>query len=110
VVGVVDTNCKPDGVDYVIPGNDDAIRAIRLYAGGAADAILDGRKTGITLPPGDSDDFIEVREEPKIKVAAKKKAAATADAPAGGEPAAEGEAASVAKPKAKAKAKADTAE
>jgi len=35
-------NCKPDGVDYVIPGNDDAIRAIRLYAGAAADAVIEG--------------------------------------------------------------------
>src|SRR3989344_2016764 len=39
VVAVVDSNCKPDGVDYVIPGNDDAIRAIQLYARAAADAI-----------------------------------------------------------------------
>jgi small subunit ribosomal protein S2 len=112
VVGVVDTNCKPDGVDYVIPGNDDAIRAIRLYAGGAADAILDGRKTGITLPPGDSEDFIEVREEPKIKVAAKKKPAAKV---AAGESVTEGDTADAEKPKAKAgasraKAKSDTAE
>jgi small subunit ribosomal protein S2 len=107
---VVDTNCKPDGVDYVIPGNDDAIRAIRLYSAGAADAILDGRKTGITLPPGDSEDFIEVREEPKIKIAAKKKPAVKADAPPGGETVADGDAAGAAKPKAKAKAKADTAE
>jgi len=108
VVGVVDTNCKPDGVDYVIPGNDDAIRAIRLYAGGAADAILEGRRTGITLPPGDSEDFIEVREEPKVKVA-KKKPAAKLDAPAG-ETVGSGETPVAAKPKAKAKAKADKAE
>ena len=43
VVGVVDTNNSPDGVDYVIPGNDDAIRSIQLYVGGVADAIIDGR-------------------------------------------------------------------
>jgi small subunit ribosomal protein S2 len=110
VVGVVDTNCKPDGVDYVIPGNDDAIRAIRLYAGGAADAILDGRKTGITLPPGDSEDFIEVREEPKIKVAAKKKPAAKADVPAGGEAVADDDAVGAVKPKARIRAKVDKAE
>jgi len=109
LIGLVDTNADPDEVDYVIPGNDDAIRAIRLYAGGAADAILDGRKSGITLPPGDSEDFIEGREEPKVKVAAKKKSAAKVDAPAGGETNAAGEAA-VAKPKARAKVKADTAE
>ena len=44
VVGVVDTNNSPDGVDYVIPGNDDSIRAIELYVRGAADAILEGRQ------------------------------------------------------------------
>ena len=43
VVGVVDTNCDPDQVDYVIPGNDDALRSIRLFAAGIADAILSGR-------------------------------------------------------------------
>jgi small subunit ribosomal protein S2 len=43
VIGVVDTNCDPDQVDYVIPGNDDALRSIRLLAGGIADAVLAGR-------------------------------------------------------------------
>jgi small subunit ribosomal protein S2 len=43
VVGIVDTNCDPDEVDFVIPGNDDALRAIRLFAGGIADAVLAGR-------------------------------------------------------------------
>jgi small subunit ribosomal protein S2 len=43
VIGVVDTNCDPDEVDYVIPGNDDALRAIRLFASRIADAILSGR-------------------------------------------------------------------
>jgi small subunit ribosomal protein S2 len=43
VVGVVDTNCDPDEVDYVIPGNDDALRAIRLFAGRIADAVLAGK-------------------------------------------------------------------
>lgn len=43
VVGIVDTNCDPDEVDYVIPGNDDALRAIRLFAGRVADAVLAGR-------------------------------------------------------------------
>ena len=76
VVGVVDTNCKPDGVDYVIPGNDDANRAIRLYASAAADAILAGREATLTLPAGDDEEYVEVRDEPKIKVAAKKRAGA----------------------------------
>jgi len=43
VVGIVDTNCDPDEVDYVIPGNDDALRAIRLFAGAMAEAVTAGR-------------------------------------------------------------------
>ena len=44
VVGVVDTNCDPDEVDYVIPGNDDALRAIRLFTAKIADAVIEGRR------------------------------------------------------------------
>ena len=44
VVAIVDTNCDPDDVDYVIPGNDDAIRAVKLIAGAMADAIIEGRQ------------------------------------------------------------------
>jgi small subunit ribosomal protein S2 len=74
VVGVVDSNCKPDGVDYVIPGNDDAIRAIQLYARAAADAILAGREQHQAAIVSGDDEFIEVREEPaKVKVVARKK-------------------------------------
>jgi small subunit ribosomal protein S2 len=47
VIGVVDTNNTPDGIDYIIPGNDDSSRAIRLYARGIADAILEGRNQAI---------------------------------------------------------------
>ncbi len=47
VIGVVDTNNNPDGIDYVIPGNDDSSRAIRLYARGIADAVLEGRAQSI---------------------------------------------------------------
>ena len=43
VIGVVDTNCDPDEVDYVVPGNDDALRAIRLFASKIADAVIAGR-------------------------------------------------------------------
>ena len=51
VVGIVDTNNTPDGVDYVIPGNDDAVRAIQLYLRGAADAVLEGRQAAqLTVP------------------------------------------------------------
>lgn len=52
VVGVVDTNNTPDGVDYIIPGNDDAIRAIQLYIAGAADAVIDGRVSAQLSIPG----------------------------------------------------------
>ena len=79
VVAVVDSNCKPDGVDYVIPGNDDAIRAIRLYAAAAADAIMEGRNMTTMAMPSDDEEFIEVSDEPsKVKVAPKKKAVSAA--------------------------------
>ena len=79
VVAVVDSNCKPDGVDYVIPGNDDAIRAIRLYAAAAADAIMEGRNMTITPMPSDDEEFIEVSDEPsKVKVMPKKKTVSAA--------------------------------
>ncbi|MDF1764431.1 MAG: 30S ribosomal protein S2 [Oleibacter sp.] len=58
VIGVVDTNSNPDGVDYVIPGNDDAIRAIQIYTAGIADAILEGKNGGASV-----DEFVEVAEE-----------------------------------------------
>lgn len=60
VVGVVDTNNDPRNVDYVIPGNDDAIRAISLYLTSAADAILEGKATITTGVEGD--DFVEADE------------------------------------------------
>jgi small subunit ribosomal protein S2 len=61
VIGVVDSNNSPKGVDYIIPGNDDAIRSIRLYAKGIADAILDGRQTIAHLGgEGKGDDFVEL--------------------------------------------------
>jgi len=66
VVGVVDTNNDPDGVDYVIPGNDDAIAAIKLYCNAVADAIVEGRASVPTKAPvGDDDDFIEISEKPE---------------------------------------------
>ena len=43
VIGIVDTNCNPDDIDYVIPGNDDALRSIRLFVTRIADAVIDGR-------------------------------------------------------------------
>ena len=62
VIGVVDTNNSPEGVDYVIPGNDDSARAIRLYARGMADAALEGRAQVISELVG-GEEFIEVDEE-----------------------------------------------
>ena len=63
VIGVVDSNNSPKGVDYVIPGNDDAIRSISLYAKGIADAILESRQSVAHLGgAGDSDDLIEIDE------------------------------------------------
>jgi small subunit ribosomal protein S2 len=60
VVGVVDTNNDPGFVDYVIPGNDDAIRAVRLYIEGAASAVLDGRSTAAAVTAGREGEFVEV--------------------------------------------------
>jgi len=62
VVGIVDTNNSPEGVDYVIPGNDDAIRAVQLYLEGVADALADAR-TVLAQSAGGRDEFVEVREE-----------------------------------------------
>ena len=65
VIAVVDTNHSPEGVDYVIPGNDDSSRAIRLYARGVADAILEGRSMSlqeIVAATGGDDEFVEVEE------------------------------------------------
>jgi small subunit ribosomal protein S2 len=74
VVAVVDTNCSPDGVDYVIPGNDDAMRAIELYTSLIADAVLDGKASLPEVALGE-DDFVELDEEGKPKKVTKKKAA-----------------------------------
>ena len=67
IVGVVDSNNSLDGIDYVIPGNDDSTRAIRLYARGVADAILEGRSQVISemVPSNNSEDFVEVEEQEK---------------------------------------------
>jgi small subunit ribosomal protein S2 len=75
VVAVVDTNCSPDGIDYPIPGNDDAMRAIQLYAEGIADAVLDGKASIPEVPSGD-DEFVELDESGKPKVEPKQRKAA----------------------------------
>jgi small subunit ribosomal protein S2 len=68
VIGIVDTNSDPDGVDYVIPGNDDAIRAIKLYVAAVADAVIAGKtQAGEMVAPSE---FVEVTEpEPAAEVA-----------------------------------------
>jgi small subunit ribosomal protein S2 len=64
VVAVVDTNHSPEGVDYLIPGNDDSSRAIRLYARGVADAVLQGRSQVLQeIVDAGGDEFVEVEEE-----------------------------------------------
>ena len=63
IVAVVDTNHSPDGIAHVIPGNDDSSRAIRLYARGAADAVLEGRSQSITEIVQGGDEFVEVADE-----------------------------------------------
>lgn len=60
VVAIVDTNCDPDEIDYVIPGNDDAIRAVKLIAGKMVDAIIEGRE-------GDAGDYNETEQSEEIE-------------------------------------------
>ena len=65
MIGIVDTNNSPEGVAYVIPGNDDSSRAIRLYARGVADAVLDGRANAITelVKSAKEEDAVEASAE-----------------------------------------------
>ena len=86
VVGIVDTNSDPDGVDHIIPGNDDSIRAIKLYAASVADSILEGKSQAANVTS--KDEFVEVEEKPakeakeaKTKKAPAKKAAAAKEVP-----------------------------
>jgi small subunit ribosomal protein S2 len=96
VVAIVDTNCSPEGIDYPIPGNDDAMRAIQLYAEGIADAVLEGKASIPEVPTGD-DEFVELDEEGKPKLekqrrsGAPKKRSRVAKIRPKGRPKAEGE-------------------
>ena len=87
VVGIVDTNSNPDGVDYVIPGNDDSIRAIKLYAASVADSVLEGKAQSAVVTS--KDEFVEevaaeaalaVEAAPAETVAAKEAAPAPVEA------------------------------
>jgi small subunit ribosomal protein S2 len=67
LIGVVDTNHSPEGIDYVIPGNDDSSKALILYARGIADAILEGRANAVddvvkAVATESADEFVEVDE------------------------------------------------
>jgi small subunit ribosomal protein S2 len=62
VVAVVDTNCSPDGIEHVIPGNDDAMRAIQLYASAIADAVVEGKSSVPQMAVGE-DEFVELDAE-----------------------------------------------
>jgi small subunit ribosomal protein S2 len=65
IIGVVDTNHSPEGITHVIPGNDDSSRAIRLYARGVADAILEGRNMSVQeiVAGADADEFVELETQ-----------------------------------------------
>ena len=80
VVAVVDTNYDPSLVDYAIPGNDDAIRAVQLYVRAAADAVLEGKAAAPQVAVSDKDEFVELDSEGHVK-------AATDDNPRGRKPA-----------------------
>jgi small subunit ribosomal protein S2 len=80
VIGIVDTNSNPDGVDYIIPGNDDAIRAIKLYVAAVADACLAGRADNGEAVVA-KNEFVEEGSEPAAEDASPE-AAAEASAPA----------------------------
>ena len=67
LIGVVDSNHSPEGIDYVIPGNDDSSKAVTLYARGIADAIIEGRTSAVNdvvnaPSPKAGDEFVEVEE------------------------------------------------
>ena len=67
IIGVVDSNHSPEGIDYVIPGNDDSAKAVTLYVRGMADAILEGKNNAVTdvqraVSSGGGDEFVEVQE------------------------------------------------
>ncbi|HNZ30762.1 MAG TPA: 30S ribosomal protein S2 [Smithellaceae bacterium] len=66
IVAIVDTNCDPEGIDYIIPGNDDAIRAIKLFASKFADAVLEGKKQFEEKISAESNKTIEATVEEKV--------------------------------------------
>lgn len=67
VIGIVDTNNSPDGVSYVVPGNDDSFRSIQLYTRCIADAILEARASNPDIAEVENDEFVEIEEQVQIK-------------------------------------------
>jgi small subunit ribosomal protein S2 len=88
IVGIVDTNNSPDGIDYIIPGNDDAIRAVQLYAEGVADAVLAGRESMPQMGGSEEDEFVELDEQGRPKARRGRRKGAPAPRKADGEAAA----------------------
>lgn len=80
VVGIVDTNSSPDGVQYMVPGNDDAMRAAELYAVAVADAVLEGKESIPAVPIGE-DDFVELDADGKPKSSERRRPAPARRAP-----------------------------
>ena len=74
IIGIVDTNCDPDDVDYIIPANDDAIRAVKLISGCMADAVIEGRQ-GESFDEGEGGESAEAAETEVPEEAAEEKAA-----------------------------------
>jgi small subunit ribosomal protein S2 len=109
VIAVVDTNCSPEGVDYIIPGNDDALRAVRLFASRIADAVLEGQQmlteggataevpeAAETAPPAETAATSEAETAAEIEPEAAAVAVPSAtEAPAAPEPEAQNESAEV---------------
>jgi len=88
IVAVVDTNCSPEGIDYVIPGNDDALRAVRLFASRIADSILEGQQIategGVAITPaepGEAGETSETAEEGVAPIAAESNNGSQGDPP-----------------------------
>jgi small subunit ribosomal protein S2 len=95
-IGVVDTNNSPDDVDYIVPGNDDAIRSIKLYIEAVADSIIEGKAASLNIGAAEAEEEVAAaasKPAPKKKAAAKKKAApkAKVEAKAKAEPKAKAE-------------------
>ena len=90
IVGIVDTNCDPDEIDYIIPGNDDAIRAIRLFAARVADACIEGRtmyEASLKEDVGEAPITVETKPEeyPVVEEEEAKTATAEVEKPVEGE-------------------------